>query len=166
MKLPLIDPERWLNRWRFLADLAFSPAGTAIWLLLVGYAAAQVALNWPALADDVTDRILSLENLFLIAASQTKDKSSLSEGRMQETVRMLIDAERLGREYVYVATIQDAPPISGQFRGNMGVWTKNGVVEISQAVHQAELVGACRRDRGRRPRRGLGRGATGRTAPP
>jgi hypothetical protein len=56
------------------------------------------------------------------------------------TVRMLIDAERLGKEYVYVATVQDAPPISGQFRGNMGVWTKNGVVEISRHFDRIEFV--------------------------
>jgi hypothetical protein len=56
------------------------------------------------------------------------------------TVRMLIDAERLGKEYVYVATVQDAPPVSGQFRGNMGEWTKNGVVEISRHFDRIELV--------------------------
>jgi hypothetical protein len=56
------------------------------------------------------------------------------------TVRMLIDSERLGKEYVYVATVQDAPPISGQFRGNMGVWTKNGVIDISRHFDRIEFV--------------------------
>lgn len=67
LKLPLFDPERWLNRWRLLADMAFSRAGAALWLTVVGYAALQAAVNWPALTGDMTDRILSLENLFLIA---------------------------------------------------------------------------------------------------
>lgn len=38
-----------------------------------------------------------VENLYLIAASQTKDKSSLSERRMQETVRLLLDEEGFDR---------------------------------------------------------------------
>ncbi len=38
-----------------------------------------------------------VENLHLIAASQTKDKSALSEARMQETVRMLLEDEGFDR---------------------------------------------------------------------
>ncbi|HEX7022401.1 MAG TPA: septum site-determining protein MinD [Trueperaceae bacterium] len=38
-----------------------------------------------------------VENLYLLAASQTKDKSSLSETRMQETVRLLLDEEGFDR---------------------------------------------------------------------
>ena len=56
------------------------------------------------------------------------------------TIRMLIGAERLGKEYVYVATVQDAPPITGQFRGNMGEWTKNGVIDISRHFDRIEFV--------------------------
>lgn len=67
VKIPLFDPERWLNRWRSLADLCFSRAGALVWLLIVGFAAVQGAVNWSALTDGVTDKILSLENLFLIA---------------------------------------------------------------------------------------------------
>ena len=56
------------------------------------------------------------------------------------TIRMLIGAERLGKEYVYVATVQDSPPITGQFRGNMGEWTKNGVIDISRHFDRIEFV--------------------------
>lgn len=38
-----------------------------------------------------------VENLYLIAASQTKDKSALSEARMQETVRLLLEDEGFDR---------------------------------------------------------------------
>ena len=38
-----------------------------------------------------------VDTLHLIAASQTKDKSSLSEARMQETVRLLLDEEGFDR---------------------------------------------------------------------
>jgi putative peptide zinc metalloprotease protein len=67
VKVPLLDPERWLNRWRLLADLCFSRVAAILWLLVVGYAAVQVAVNWSALTEGITDKILSLENLFLIA---------------------------------------------------------------------------------------------------
>ena len=67
VKLPLLDPERWLNRWRILADLTFSRLGAVVWLSVVVAAAIQAAVHWPALTEDVTDRVLALENLFLIA---------------------------------------------------------------------------------------------------
>ncbi|MDZ7799507.1 MAG: septum site-determining protein MinD [Trueperaceae bacterium] len=38
-----------------------------------------------------------VDNLYLLAASQTKDKSALSEARMQETVRLLLDEEGFDR---------------------------------------------------------------------
>ena len=38
-----------------------------------------------------------VDNLHLIAASQTKDKSALSEARMQETVRLLLEEEEFDR---------------------------------------------------------------------
>lgn len=38
-----------------------------------------------------------VDNLYLLAASQTKDKSALSEGRMQETVRLLLEQEDFDR---------------------------------------------------------------------
>jgi septum site-determining protein MinD len=38
-----------------------------------------------------------VDNLYLLAASQTKDKSALSEARMQETVRLLLDQEGFDR---------------------------------------------------------------------
>jgi septum site-determining protein MinD len=38
-----------------------------------------------------------VDTLYLLAASQTKDKSSLSESRMQETVRLLLEEEGFDR---------------------------------------------------------------------
>lgn len=37
------------------------------------------------------------ENLYLLAASQTRDKSALSEARMQETIKLLIEEEGFDR---------------------------------------------------------------------
>lgn len=41
-----------------------------------------------------------VDNLYLLAASQTKDKSALSEERMQQTVRELLDGEGFDRVLV------------------------------------------------------------------
>jgi len=41
-----------------------------------------------------------VETLYLLAASQTKDKSALSESRMQDTVRALLDGENFDRVLV------------------------------------------------------------------
>ncbi|MDH4030047.1 MAG: zinc-dependent metalloprotease [Chromatiales bacterium] len=56
------------------------------------------------------------------------------------TVRMLIPADRLDKEYVYNATIRDAPLASGQWRGNTGIWTKNGTVRIERDFGKIRFV--------------------------
>jgi len=67
VKFPLFDPERLLRKLGFLADAAFSPVAGVLWVLAVGYAIVQAAMHWSALTDDVTDKVLALENLVLIA---------------------------------------------------------------------------------------------------
>lgn len=67
IKIPLFDPERWLSKWQRLAEFAFGRVAAAIWLVVVGYATVQVAIHWSPLTDNVTDKVLSLENLVLIA---------------------------------------------------------------------------------------------------
>lgn len=67
VKFPIFDPERWLNRWRLLASLAFNRVTGVLWLVIVGSAVAQAAVNWAPLTANITDQILSLENLVLIA---------------------------------------------------------------------------------------------------
>ena len=67
VKIPLLDPERWLGRRQRLAEFAFSPLAAVVWLMVVGYATLQVAVNWSPLTENVTERVLSLENLVLIA---------------------------------------------------------------------------------------------------
>jgi hypothetical protein len=56
------------------------------------------------------------------------------------TIRMLIGGDRLGEEFVYFTTVQDAPVASGQFRGNMGVWAKSGVVSIERDFGKVRFV--------------------------
>jgi len=67
LRVPLIDPDRWLNRLAPLARRLFSVYGLALWLLVVGAAAVQAALHWDELTADIADRVLALENVVLLA---------------------------------------------------------------------------------------------------
>ncbi|MBY4677528.1 hypothetical protein [Marinobacterium arenosum] len=66
LRIPLIDPDRFLERWLWLARPLFSRWGLLLWLALVLSAAFQAWLNWPALSDNPLDRILSTQNLLLL----------------------------------------------------------------------------------------------------
>ena len=60
--------------------------------------------------------------------------------RDKGTVRMLVNDDQLGQEFVYVATVRDAPTITGQFRGNVGEWTKNSMIQLRRHFGQLEFV--------------------------
>ena len=66
IRLPLWDPDRFLNRIRPVADLFWSRAGLVLWLLVVLPAAALIPLHWPELANNFTDRVLAVDNLFVL----------------------------------------------------------------------------------------------------
>lgn len=66
IKIPLIDPERFLQgSFRFIKPL-FGWFGLALWGLAVAWALSLVGPNWQALTRDVADRVFSMENLVLI----------------------------------------------------------------------------------------------------
>lgn len=66
IKIPLWDPDGFLNRTRSLAQWIFSSWGLAVWLGVTFPALGMAVLNWEALSQDVTVRVLALENLVLI----------------------------------------------------------------------------------------------------
>lgn len=66
IRIPLWDPDRFLERTAAIARLAFSPAGAAAWLLLVGLGAALAVLHFDALSENLADRVLALENLVVL----------------------------------------------------------------------------------------------------
>ena len=67
VKVPLFDPERWLGKRRLLAELLFNRWTAILWIAAIVYTTVQVAINWPALTENVTEKVLSAENLVLIA---------------------------------------------------------------------------------------------------
>ena len=54
MRFPLLDPERILTRFRWLARPFFSWAGLLFWIAAVGWAAFQVGVHWPELTLNIT----------------------------------------------------------------------------------------------------------------
>ena len=67
MNFGLWDPDSFLTRTAFIARLVFSRVGAVIWCLTVFVALTLLGLHRKELSSNVTDRILSAENLALLA---------------------------------------------------------------------------------------------------
>jgi putative peptide zinc metalloprotease protein len=63
---PLFDPEQVLVRLLPLVRPLQSQSGAILWLTVVGMAALQAAVHWSELTHDVTDRILTPQNIFIL----------------------------------------------------------------------------------------------------
>ena len=68
VKLPLFDPEAFLARTERYVTPVFSAWGLALWSLLVGTALVLAFVHWRELAGNVSDRVLQIENVLLMAA--------------------------------------------------------------------------------------------------
>jgi len=67
VRLPLLDPDRFLDRAiPFLRPL-FGPLGATVWLAVIGWAVMLAVIHWRELTANVTDRVLSAESLVLLA---------------------------------------------------------------------------------------------------
>ena len=63
---PLFDPERLLARLAPLARPLQGLTGIVLWLAVVGAAGFQAALHWTELTHDVTDQILTSQNILIL----------------------------------------------------------------------------------------------------
>ncbi|GAB4278042.1 MAG: hemolysin D [Deferrisomatales bacterium] len=66
VRIPLLDPDRFLARLRPAVRPAFGWVGALVWGAVVGAAVFLAALHWPELTQDVTDRVLAPGNLVLL----------------------------------------------------------------------------------------------------
>lgn len=63
IKLPLIDPDRFLKRTHALYAWIFTPLGFLLWAAVVGAGAVAAGVHWTELTENVADRILAPGNL-------------------------------------------------------------------------------------------------------
>ena len=66
IRIPLFDPDRWLERWMPWFRPLFGVTGAVVWCVVVGMAAFSAAAHWPELTQDLSDRVLAPQNLVLL----------------------------------------------------------------------------------------------------
>lgn len=66
LRIPLWDPDRFLNRINALARPLWGRWGALLWLAVVLPALVLVPSRWPELSNNISDRILAADNLLLL----------------------------------------------------------------------------------------------------
>ncbi len=66
IRIPLLDPERMLDRWLPLYRPLFGSFGLLLWLTVVGIGLMLMVQHWNDLTQDISDRILAPENLVIM----------------------------------------------------------------------------------------------------
>lgn len=66
IRIPLFDPDRLLNRWAGLVRFVWSGWGALAWLAIVLPAFILIWPHWPELSHNFSDRVLAIDNLFII----------------------------------------------------------------------------------------------------
>jgi len=66
IRIPLLDPDRLLERTLPWYRLLFGPVGAILRLVVVGSAVVLAAQNWDALTKDLTHRVLAPQNLLIL----------------------------------------------------------------------------------------------------
>ncbi|HUQ09935.1 MAG TPA: hypothetical protein VM146_06420 [Steroidobacteraceae bacterium] len=67
IRIPLLNPDALLTRWSPWLSRVFGRTGAVVWLAMVLPAIALAAQHWSALSENMSDRLLSAQNLTLIA---------------------------------------------------------------------------------------------------
>jgi len=66
LRIPLCDPDRFLDATVDLVRPLWSVWGLLLWLFVVGWGATHAALHWSALTHDLADRVLARDNLLIL----------------------------------------------------------------------------------------------------
>jgi putative peptide zinc metalloprotease protein len=66
LRIPLVDPDRWLDRMRPWFMPWFGWLGALLWLAVVGAGFTLAAMHWQALSSNALDHAFSSENLLLM----------------------------------------------------------------------------------------------------
>lgn len=66
VRIPLWNPDRFLDRWGRLLTPLLTPGALLLWLLVVASAMVAASVHWKALAGSFNDRLLLPQNLLMI----------------------------------------------------------------------------------------------------
>lgn len=66
IRIPLVDPDRFLEKTLPFVRPLISPLGFLFWLLIVGYGVLLAAMHWSAYTTDFADRVLAADNLIVL----------------------------------------------------------------------------------------------------
>jgi len=66
VRIPLLDPDRLLDRTSFLVRPFFGWFGLVLWLAVVGTGAVLAGIHWSELTENIVDRALTPQNLVLL----------------------------------------------------------------------------------------------------
>lgn len=66
IRIPLVDPDRFLTATLPFVRPLFGWLGLVIWLLLIGYGILLGALHWTEFTANISDRVLAADNLLLL----------------------------------------------------------------------------------------------------
>jgi putative peptide zinc metalloprotease protein len=66
MRFPVLDPERFLSRFQWLARPFLGWPGLLLWLAVVVPALLQVGVHWAELTENLADRVLAPHNLLIM----------------------------------------------------------------------------------------------------
>ena len=66
IRIPLFDPDKFLSATNFIGKAVFSKFGALIWLSVVMVAAFLALQHWPDLTENITEKVLSPQNLLLL----------------------------------------------------------------------------------------------------
>ena len=125
LRIPLWDPNRFLEQTWPLVSWLFSPLGALLWLAVVAGAGIQAAQNWAPLTENLADRVLGLENLLLLWLSYPIIKICHELGHAYAVKRGGGEVHEMGVMFLVFAPVPyvDASA-SAAFRGK---WQRIGV---------------------------------------
>lgn len=66
IRVPLFDPDRFLEKLRFLAAPAFTLPALLVWLMVVGIGAVSAVTHFPELSTNISDRLMTVDTLLMI----------------------------------------------------------------------------------------------------
>jgi len=66
VRIPLFDPDRFLNSTVHLLKPLCNWLGAVAWLCVVGWLALQIVVNWQELTSDIVDKVLAAHSLVII----------------------------------------------------------------------------------------------------